>query len=184
MKTFVLTYRDFLNEARERFSPIGDDKYVKSEYVPWWKKEPQRYRNIEGSRALSVLKFIWEAGEEGRSATEIQKMYFGLGGTGGKRYRIDYGEYDNKERRHKIEFEGEREFDPVKDRGVGTTLLYGSDWDGRPTGILRAHCTKNEKGRWMLTDRKLKSFFEATKFSGMLDQDDFDTLDQLGMFDY
>ncbi len=183
MKTFVLTYGDFLNEARERFSRISDDKYVQSEYVPWWKKTPQRYRNIEGSQVLSLLKFIWESGAEGRSATEIKKFYYELGGTDGKRHRTDYGEYVPGKGSN-IEFEGEREFDPVKDRGLGNTLLYGSDWHGRPTGILQAHCTKNEKGKWMLTDKKLKSFFEATKFSDMLDQDEFDTLDQLGMFDY
>jgi len=180
MKTFILTYGDFLNESRERFSTVRDDKYVQTDYVPNWKKEPQRYRNLEGSRPLSMLKFIWESGAEGRSATEIKKFYYELGGTDGKRHRTD-GEYVPG--KGYIRIEGEREFDPVKDRGIGSTLLYGGEWWGRPTGILHAHCTKNEKGKWILTDKKLKSFFESTKFSELLDKEDFDTLDQLGMFD-
>ena len=184
MKDYVLRYSDFINDARERFSKIGGD-YVESDYTPNWrkidKKGPQRYRNIEGSKSLSLLRFIWEAGEEGRSAGEIQKHYFELGAKDGKRYREDPIEYvpglGTKYNR------GEREFNPKLDRGMGATLLYGSDWHGRPTGILQAHCTKNEKGKWMLTDDKLKRYFESTKFSDLLDPEEFDTLSQLGMFD-
>lgn len=182
MKTFILTYGDFLNESRERFSTARDDKYVQTDYVPNWKKEPQRYRNLEGSRPLSMLKFIWESGEEGRSARELKKFYYELSSTDGKKHRTDYGDIPGKG--YGVVFDGEREFDPVKDQGVAGNLLYGGDWWGRPTGILQAHCAKNEKGKWILTDKKLKSFFESTKFSNLLDQDEFDTLDQLGIFDY
>ena len=174
MKAFILTYRDFINEARERFSKLRDE-YVESDYTPRWKGTPQKYRNIEGNKTLSLLKFIWEAGEEGRSYTEIKKFYYELGRTDGKRSRAEW--------RDREYVETEREFDPVKDRGFGNTLLYGGDYRQRKTGILVAHCTKNEKGKWMLTDKKLESFFKATKFSELLDKEDFDTLDQLGMID-
>lgn len=182
MKDFVLKYSDFINEARDRFSKIGGD-YIETDYTPHWrkieKKGPQKYRNQEGNQRLSLLRFIWEAGEEGRSYTDIKKYLFDLSSTDGKRYRED-----RDPRTGTYVFKGEREFDPKYDRGLGNTLLYGSDWMGQPTGILQAHCTKNEKGKWMLTDKKLKKYFESVKFSDMLDQDDFNTLDQLGMFDY
>lgn len=185
MKDFVLRYSDFINEARERFSKIGG-KYVETDYTPYWRKRdskgPQRYRNIEGNVALTLLKFIWEAGEDGRSAGEIKKYYFDLGAKDGKRYREDYIGYVPGEGSKFTK--GEREYNSTLDRGLGSTLLYGSDYYGKQTGIFQAHCMKNEQGKWVLTDKRLKNYFESTKFSDMLDQDEFDTLDQLGMFDF
>jgi len=184
MKNFIFKYEQFVNEAkssRGKFFPrLGN--YVESDYTPRWKDTPQRYRNLADHQALGVLRFIWEAGEKGRKMDEIKRFYFGRGDVKGKRYRIDYGDW-SPETGTSIDFEGEREYDPTKDRGMGSTLFYGSDYWGKQTGILNAHCDKNAQGNWVLTDKKLKKYFDAVKMSDLLDPEEFDALDQLGMFD-
>lgn len=170
----ALTFKQFLFENRF-FDSEG--RYVKGDYTPRWReydnKGPQRYLNKKSNMKLNILKFIYDSGHEGRSYSEIQKFYYDLGADKeGKRLRYNYGERDPKTGIYKGAGDEYREYDPKNDRGMGSTMLSGRDWSGRPTGILHAHCMKNENGKWVLIDRTLIDLFNDNKAK------------ELGMDDY
>ena len=158
MSRNILTYLEYINESGKRMLD-REGSYVETSYTPRWKDTPQRYLNLESNMTLKVLRYIWESGKEGRRWVDIQRKYFNLA--------------------HK----GSVEFSPSKDRGYGSNMLYRPEQTNRQTGILHAHCNKNQEGKWVLTDSKLKSYFSAVEFSDLLDPDDFNVIDQLGLFD-
>jgi hypothetical protein len=188
MKRDVKRFSDFIKESKKTERYFGKDQYVESDYNPGWRKSqgmgPQRYRNLKNNFKLKLLSYLWESGEEGRSTQDIKRFIYTYGGDfKGKNLRTrDEYSYDPKTKEWTTKTEA-RPYHSTKDRGIGSTMLYGSDWWGKPTGILYAHCQQKANGNWVLTDKKLKRFFEDVKFSNLLDQDEFDTLDQLGIFD-
>lgn len=181
MNNYVIGFKMF----ESKFSKLAD-KYIETDYTPRWKETPQRYLNKKDSKKLKVLQFIYDAGEEGRSYGDIQRFYFNLGADEeGKREAYDHDQFKwDKKQKKVIKIPGKgkeyREYDSSKDRGMGGTLFSGGDWRGRPTGILHAHCTKNEKGKWVLTDSKLIKIFDLIDID---DEGDVDMLKNLGLFD-
>ncbi len=173
----ALTFKQFLFENRF-FDSEG--RYVKSDYTPSWREYnnmgPQRYLNKENNAKLNVLKFIYDSGHEGRSYSEIQRFYYEYGNVDGKRDRMDYDKRGYVDGKWATIRKGKgmehREYDSKRDRGLGATMLSGRDWSGKPTGILHAHCMKNENGKWVLIDRTLIDLFNDNKAK------------ELGMDDY
>jgi hypothetical protein len=121
------------------------------------------------------LRYIYDAGEEGRSYTEIQRFYYELEGK-----TRDRDEYTEKPGGGWDSEKVNREYNSTKDRGIGATMLSGGDYRGLQTGILHAFCTKNDKGKWILSDRKLISIFNFTDAG---DEDDMKLVRDLGLFD-
>lgn len=183
----ALTFKQFIFESK--YTKLAD-KYIETDYTPNWRKDrdmgSQRYLNKADNVKLKILKFIFDSGENGRSFKEIQKFYYNLGADAeGKKSRYDYGEYvwnPITQTSTKIPGKGEeyREYNYKKDRGYGGTMLSGDDYYGKPTGILHAHCKKNEDGRWVLTDKKLKNIFQFVDIS---DDGDIDMIKNLGLLD-
>jgi hypothetical protein len=177
---------DLFKVFESKFSKLAD-RYIESDYTPNWKDTPQRYSNFKDSKKLQILQFIFEAGEEGRSYGEIQRFYYKLGANEkGERLRYDADEYkwDPVAKKSIVVKKGKgshlRGFDPVKDRGRGTTMLIAGDWHGSQTGILHAHCKKNENGKWVLIDRKLIQIFKLIDID---DEGDIDMIRNLGLLD-
>lgn len=133
----ALNFNQFIYEVESGdkfFTFLGD--YVNTDYarpaVPGSgiRNHIQRYRNRKDNRFLNVLEFIYKSGSRGRAASEISNLLKSWGLSG------------------------------------SGNILYATEWpyyegeDGsRRTGLLRAHCTKKESGRWVLSDNKLKRFF-------------------------
>ena len=104
------------------------------------KKIKVGYGKKPSTKSWAILKFIEDAGEEGRSLTEIQKfIYFVINGA-------PYGEdwfYEKTPSR--------------RSRGYWATALYGgAKYDSEENkmiydkGLLGKYCRKNEKGKWVL----------------------------------
>jgi len=160
MKRNIQTYIEFINEAKEKKEKFSDmhDNYIDTDYQSSLRDNPQRYRNDKSGLALNMLKFIYSAGEKGRKHGEVQRFFYEHGGK--ERSRTDYTL--DKTTNQDARVTTRRGFDSVKDRGMGSTMLSGGDYWGRQTGILNAHCEKNDSGRWVLTDSKLKSMLDWT----------------------
>lgn len=135
----ALNFNQFIFEVANEekfFTFLGD--YVPTEHVRkgWsWRssrqrEHAQRYRNQRDSRFLNLLEFIYKAGSEGRSANEVRGLLKSWGLSG------------------------------------GGNILYATEWGyssddvgSRRTGVFPAHCTKNSRGKWVLSDTILKKFF-------------------------
>lgn len=95
---------------------------------------PIRFRDAD-TKTLRLFKFIYDSGKEGRSHKEIVKFLM------------------NPEDPESVEY------DWREDRGYWSTNLYGSGSYSGNLGLLTGYCEKNEKGRWILKDEKLKKYF-------------------------
>ena len=182
MENRALTFNQFVINENDKYSSMDDD-YIATSYEPNWRRDEwrseqkhQRYRNVKNSNILKVLKYIFEAGEEGRKYSDIHKFMWHLEADGKGKRRIRggdpswiQGEEDGimhwTPGKNKLS-----KYDPVKDRGMGGTVLSGGDYIARQTGLLTAHCKRNEDGRWILTDEKLIEMFSWND----LDLDDND----------
>lgn len=137
----------------------------------------QRYKNVKTGVALNLLEIVWKSGKEGVRYSDLSRAYFEMSADEeGKRERL--GEYDRERRDWKRETRG---WNPTEDRGYGASFLVKDSWSGQ-TGILVAHCKKNTRGRWVLTDPILNRLF-ANKYAKEtdMDQDDIDMFDELGI---
>ena len=106
-----------------------------------WKK-PQRLR--VGTGQYNVLKWIWQAGEEGRRYTDIQ-LYL-IGGKEG----VERGPQTRSEtwRDWRTGETVTRQLNPLRGH-YSTWLSY----------YMPHYCTKLENGRWVLTEPKLIQHF-------------------------
>ena len=97
------------------------------------------------TKAWKVLEFIGEAGEEGRSLTEIQKFIFiDLNGRSEEEF------YEKSRGGYQINDVGGQYWDPHmpgprRTRGYWTTALYYTGG-----GLLNNYCEKNENDKWVL----------------------------------
>ena len=110
---------------------------------------------IDDTTKIRVLEYIYESGENGRSYTDIVKFIV---------EEIKGMTYDWK-----------------KHRGYWATNLTASVgfWGGKNSGLLTQYCEKNENGRWVLANAKLKSYFMKSDFRGVLDDDAMSALKDL-----
>jgi hypothetical protein len=169
----IKTYTEFLNEAEKYSQAKG--QYIDSDYRSRFSETNQKYANLKSNKKLKVLRYIFDAGEAGRSYTDIQRFYYEIDGK--TRVRRDYDEYEQgKTTQYK---DNDREYNSTKDRGMGATMLSGSDYARHQTGMLHAHATKNADGKWVLTDRKLIGIFNFSE----ADDDDIKLISDLGLFD-
>ncbi len=109
-------------------------------------KKPSRLR--VGTRQYSILKWIWQAGEEGRRYTDIQLWI--LGGD----ERVAKGTSSRKEMGWDWNTGRRKEVLRNPQRGHYATWL---SW------MMPNFCSKNEKGNWVLTDPELITHFESTE---------------------
>lgn len=142
----------------------------------------QRYKNVKTGVALNLLEMVWKSGKEGIRYSDLSRAYFEMrADEEGKRERL--GEYDRERRDWKRETRG---WNPTQDRGFGSSFLTGNSGyyssGGGQVGILIAHCSKNDQGRWVLTDPILNRLF-ANKYAkeSNWDQADIDMFDELGI---
>lgn len=138
----------------------------------------QRYKNVKTGVALNLLEIIWKSGEEGMRYSDLSRAYFEMSADeDGKRDRDGGYDYEKQEWKPRER----REYDPTQDRGYGASFLVKDSWSGQ-TGILIAHCSKNDQGRWVLTDPILNRLF-ANKYAkeSNWDQADVDMFDELGI---
>ena len=119
--------------------------------IPVEPKEQTRFRMQKKPRTIHVgtkqydtLKWIWQAGEEGRRYTDIQ--LFLLGGE------------ENVARGTQSKRVIEYDWETGKEREVSRNPLRGhySTW---LSWMMPNYCTKNSRGNWVLTDRNLLAHF-------------------------
>lgn len=154
----IKTYIEFVNEDVERYSE-AHPRYIETEYQSKNNDGKQRILNKKDSIILSILRYIFESGKEGRSYTEIQRFYYEISLPG-------------------------HEYNSTRDRGRGSTMFSGGDYPGRPTGILHAYCKKNDNKKWVLTDDRLLDVFEYMDYKNETNpsEDDMWLLKDLGIF--
>ena len=137
------------------------------------KERLQKYRNNKTSVVLNMLDLIYKSGAAGVRYSDLSRLYFELGGDEeGKRDRYTGVNYSLLN----------RGWNATEDRGYGAAFLIGTNNEGQ-IGILHAHCTKNDKGRWVLTDPILIDLFSSrwAKEEGNWEHSDIDLLGDLGI---
>ena len=87
-----------------------------------------------------VLKFIYQSGEKGVRYTDIV------------RYIVE----ELHDRKYNYEF----------DRGYWSSQLSGTY---KQRGILEEYCTKNKQNRWIISNKKLISYFKSREKDGTID---------------
>ena len=182
----IKTYIEFVNEQKEKYSD-NHPRYIDTDYYSPPNDSKQRILNKKDSVKLKILRFIFESGKEGRAYTEIQRFYFELDGK--TRLRVEYVHSEEEGPSGNIvdkftRKETHRGYNSTKDRGMGTTMFYGSDWQGKPTGLLRAYCKKNDNGKWVLTDLNLIDMFEYMDYVNQTNPSEEDqwVIRDLGIF--
>jgi hypothetical protein len=139
MERSVLTYQEFIAESK-RWIDTGDKKVRAS----WYNRSPDETvedrMRIDDTQKYLILKFIYKSGHQGVRYTDIIK--FILEDLKGETY--DY----------KIH------------RGYYASNLSGTWRDG---GILPSYCTKNDNGKWVLSNSKLIDHFNDLKETGALE---------------
>jgi len=110
---------------------------------------------IDNTIKIRVLEFIYEAGKEGRRYTEIVKFI--------------------------VENIKGMVYDWRIHRGYWATNLTGAVgfFGGSDTGLLTQYCEKNEKGKWVLTNKKLIDYFMKVDFRGILGDEEREALAEL-----
>lgn len=140
MERNVLTYQEFIAESK-RWIDTGKKTHRRS----YWnygetEKEYESKMRIDDTQKYLILKFIYKSGHQGVRYTDIVK--FILEDLKGETY--DY----------KIH------------RGYYASNLSGT-W--RDSGILPTYCTKNDNGKWVLSNSKLIDHFNDLKEKGELE---------------
>ena len=107
-------------------------------------KKPSRLR--VGTKQYDTLKWIWQAGEEGKRYTDIQ--LFLIGGE----ENVARGPQSKKVTSYNFETREEREVLRNPLRGHYSTWLSYS---------MPNYCTKNSRGNWVLTDKNLLAHFNS-----------------------
>lgn len=136
---------EFINEDRPNWLDTGEipdytNSYFKDSSKVGVKNDKMR---IDDTNKYKILKFIYKSGHQGVRYTDIVKYII-------EKLLNKPGKYDYK-----------------TERGYYASALNGTyDRDG----ILPSYCTKNENGKWVLTNRKLIDYFNDLKDRGELDE--------------
>ena len=177
----ISNFSEFITEGAisqegKFFDNVGT--YVYTDFKKRGSEEKvQKYRNVKTGIALNLLEIVWKSGKEGMRYSDLSRAYFEMGADrDGKKERHDY---DRESREWKSDH---RKYNPTHDRGYGASFLVRDSWQGQ-TGILVAHCSKNDQGRWILTDPILNELFAAkwAQEEAGWEQSDIDMLDELGI---
>lgn len=139
-ESYILKYNDYINEKKENMLNVGRHT-PKYNWIYRNPKEREFNLRIDDTTKYKLLKFIYNKGSEGVKYSDVLRYLF-------------------------EEIKG-KPYDWKKDRGNYSSVLSGEG--GRTLGILQAFCTKNENGKYVLTNRQLLDHFNKLKDEGDLD---------------
>lgn len=148
MERHVYTYSEFLKESKGEWLKDVTDKYGAINNL-----------RLDDTTRIRILEFIYEAGNEGRSYTDIVRFI--------------------------VETIKGETYNWKTHRGYGSgqlTGIPGHHWTNQGAqkyGLLYKYCKKNENGRWVLANDKLLAYFMKSDFRGMLDDDALNALGDL-----